>query len=864
MGPANQPSLPRIADHVLRRPRLEKRLSEWAPITVVRGLHGYGKTTGVAAWLESQRSEEVTAAWVAARPMTDGVQSFEDCLSQWLRNAGLVTDRAPRQLALTGLDELSAALLMESPDRKFVLVVDNFHHVRDERVLAELIGLVERNRHFHLYVCCRGHHPIESLAAGMMQVNVIEAKELLLGVDEIVELAQAMGTPLDRPGAERLHEAVGGWISLIRMALTGAEDVGVGPVGIEEYLRTKVLSDIGDEALMAQLMRFSLAEPVSWQLFRDLCDDSGPSRLLDAMEATGLMERVNGAEEVLFTIPAPVRAVLRDQYASSAPGGAQEFHRRLGEWFTVHSDGEHIPFAFHHAAMGRDWELMDRLWSENIPTMIMKNAGLLRETLDALPAAVLATRPSMQVFRDILQIAAVDTDADGRRATSRAFADTCARLVRVHWDAMSLGELLIVATGYLIQLRLLGRFQDSAAFGDRVNARAGALAVTQEASKSRFAWFHLQRGLSFSLLHDDASAIRSYRRAWDYGTGSGVDFVQSQAAANLALTYVIRGDTAGAQKWVSRHRDFDTRDWPGDYVIGIGAHVAAGFLALDRLDDVGVRSELDYLGDGSAPLELWPFIAYLYAQHALHSGNAREALVRLAQVQAAYDDDHFTKGAVAALMARAKADLLIACGRGERAKQLIGSQGDSMPLNRVPAARIRLLSGHYAASVEIDPLTWDPATSTRDRLEMLLLGAVAALRGEDSRNAQRLVNQALDLYGETGILRAFATIPATDRAQLLTLGERDMEPDDAAILARQAPVYPEELVFVDLSEHEQAVLEALSGTGSRQAIADSLFVSVNTVKTQLASIYQKIGSTTRAETLIKAREHELLPASESD
>jgi outer membrane protein OmpA-like peptidoglycan-associated protein len=152
----------------------------------------------------------------------------------------------------------------------------------------------------------------------MMQVNVIEAKELLLGVDEIVELAQAMGTPLDRSGSERLHKAVGGWISLIRMALTGAEDVGVGPVGIEEYLRTKVLSDIGDEALMAQLMRFSLAEPVSWQLFRDLCDDSEPSRLLDAMEATGLMERVNGAKEVLFTIPAPVRAVLRDQYASSA------------------------------------------------------------------------------------------------------------------------------------------------------------------------------------------------------------------------------------------------------------------------------------------------------------------------------------------------------------------------------------------------------------------------------------------------------------------------------------------------------------------------------------------------------------------
>jgi ATP/maltotriose-dependent transcriptional regulator MalT len=82
----------------------------------------------------------------------------------------------------------------------------------------------------------------------MMQVNVIEAKELLLGVDEILELARAVDAPLDRPGAERLHKAVGGWISLIRMALNGAEDVGAGPLGIEEYLRTKVLSDVGDEA----------------------------------------------------------------------------------------------------------------------------------------------------------------------------------------------------------------------------------------------------------------------------------------------------------------------------------------------------------------------------------------------------------------------------------------------------------------------------------------------------------------------------------------------------------------------------------------------------------------------------------------
>ena len=107
--------------------------------------------------------------------------------------------------------------------------------------------------------------------------------------------------------------------------------------------------------------------------------------------------------------------------------------------------------------------------------MLMGDVGLLDETLAMLPAPVLATRPSMQVFRGICQSRPADSDADGRRASARAFADACARLVRVHWDTMSLSELFsVVATGYMIQLRMLGRFQDSAAFGDRVNARRAA------------------------------------------------------------------------------------------------------------------------------------------------------------------------------------------------------------------------------------------------------------------------------------------------------------------------------------------------------------------------------------------------------
>lgn len=852
-------SLPRVTDQLVQRPHLNARLSEWAPLTVVRGMRGSGKTTTVASWLEHQQAE-LTVVWVTAGPSIGELQSFEDYLSGSLRRAGLLQSES---FVRSGLVELGAALLAESSDRRFVLVIDNFGQIRDRRVLTELTNLVERHRNFHLVVCCEGFHPIESLFADKTRVNVIEIRELLFGGDEIVELASTMGLTLDHAEAEQLRRAVGGCISMVRMALDSSEGLTVLPAVVEDFVRTQLLADFEDEALMEHLMRFSLTELCTWPLFRDLCGEMDPRSAIEALEATGLVTRADRGGEVLFTMPKPITEMLRSRYTSSAPERALEFHRRLGRWFAAQSDEKYVSFAFHHAVAGRDWELTDQLWSEDIVTMIRQDVALMSRTLNAIPADVLATRPSMQVLSDISRVAMLDSDADGRRATLRAFADDCSRLVKQQWDSMPLNELLILATGYLIELRLLGRLLDSVAFADRVNARVTALTATERVNKSRFAWFLVHSGITYTLLNDETNAVRAYRRAWEYATGAGADFIQAQAASNLALIYAVGGDTARAREWLGRFASFDISDWPGSYLVGIGAHVAAGLLALARLDDDGVRLELEYLGNGSPVLELWPFIAYLYAERALHCGKAAEALAHLDQMQATNsEDDQANKGATGALMARARADLLIALGRGEKANQLVRSKGAGKPWSRVPAARIRLLGDQGTSAPGVNPLIWDPATSVGDRLEMLLLGAVESLRHDDSPTAQRLVNQAVNLYKETGSMRQFATIAAAEREQLLELADQDLDPDDLAILARQAPVNPDRLVFVELSEHEQHVLEALASTASRQVIADSLFVSVNTVKTQLASIYQKLGSSTRAETLVKAREHELLPPGE--
>ena len=56
------------------------------------------------------------------------------------------------------------------------------------------------------------------------------------------------------------------------------------------------------------------------------------------------------------------------------------------------------------------------------------------------------------------------------------------------------------------------------------------------------------------------------------------------------------------------------------------------------------------------------------------------------------------------------------------------------------------------------------------------------------------------------------------------------------------------------SEAEMRVLRLLAGTLSRSEIARALFLSPNTVKTHVGAINRKLGTSTRAETVARARE----------
>jgi LuxR family maltose regulon positive regulatory protein len=160
------------------------------------------------------------------------------------------------------------------------------------------------------------------------------------------------------------------------------------------------------------------------------------------------------------------------------------------------------------------------------------------------------------------------------------------------------------------------------------------------------------------------------------------------------------------------------------------------------------------------------------------------------------------------------------------------------------------------------------------RIEACLRDAVARRRQHDHEGAHRRLERALELAAPEGYRRVFVEGGAPVRALLVDHlhAQTAQRPFATALLEGllsqvPAPVGPrtagEELDALampvePLSDRERVVLRYLSSMLSAGEIADELYVSINTVKTHIKSIYRKLDTNRRWDAVRRARQLQLL------
>jgi LuxR family maltose regulon positive regulatory protein len=855
---------PPQARNVVERRRLLEGLDRSldAPLTLVSAPAGFGKTTLLLSWLAAR--DDFATAWLCPDDVTEGRQFWPTAYQALSASAGLDPpdgfDDAPPAEALRRLAEESA--------RPLVLVVDDFHEIRSAAVLASLDRLLARGEpDVHVVLACRrdpglGLHRLRLTG----RLAEIRAGELAFTIDEAVEFFALADLPLRPELVGALLARTEGWAAALRFAAISLAHESEAETFVLAVSRTEqAVSDyLVSEVLAAQprrirdfLLRTSICDRIDGQLADDLTGRTDGAGTLAELDRDNVFIDLGG-DGRWYRYHGLFGELLRAEAARKLGEELPELHRRAAERLAL--EGDRFA-ALRHALAGGDAvaaaDLVGELWIELDGRGDEQLADLVLERLDQ---AAVRRHPQLCLLAAWQALRRGDeTDADAWLK----LAETGGRKLRAaDRPAFDLGRALVD----LRRKQLRGDLSAASRAVKRLARPAVLPGSAGLAGDGRRALLLVARGVESTWDGRIDEALPALEAGLDVARRTGLPAAEAEAAATLALACAFRGDlkrAAHLARPVVAAAEETRRPAP--------RHTVPALLALARCnlewDDAeearalaerarGIAEERgDRLGRAGARA--------LSAQAAAGASPGLDVVRAELAALDLEDDTHLPpllEPSVDVLRSR-----LARAGDDPTAGLAILAAGEGTE-HAVEAARVALSLDDAAGACELLDLVIEQASGPKTTLvEAYVLRAIAADRDTRDGDGRTWLEQALELAEPDAIRRPFAEA-GPELTPLLReairhgtahrwlagslLAVRDGRDSAAGHAARE--------LLDPLSERETIVLRYLPTMLSNQEIAGELFVSVNTVKTHLKSIYRKLGVSDRREAVRLARELRLV------
>ena len=504
---------------------------------------------------------------------------------------------------------------------------------------------------------------------------------------------------------------------------------------------------------------------------------------------------------------------------------------------------EHLRSAVEDAARDEGWmaaaDVLQRHWD----LYATRDPHAMLEALKGLPGEVFVERPSMLIVADYLQQAATGQDV-GR------FHDGARDMFGGTREPRELLDSLIALTGRAAGARLEGAL-DTARLRSVEARRMLERADESARGRAREALPHLmiQWGRCRELADADG-AIAEYEQSHHLGSITGQPEIARRAAGSLAWLLAERGRLSDARTWLA-HAHATERDSPRyDAVL----HLTEALIAADGLENAAATQALARV-DESAIGEYWA--AYLWVRAMVARGPLAPLLVRHEmageterRVRALFDQGanrRYLVRAASALDMELNEPLTPTTPNPEepRAADVVRQALDLYRAGAHAAAR-----AHARTALAASPPVRDEAAA-----QLLLAACELALGGADAAGAAFC--RAHALIAHERLLRTYRAITASDLKALadmsgLAVPASLTEPHYTTTTTGPAPESHANLDALTRRERELLVLIA---DGQPFAdIADTLFISLNTVKTLTRSLYRKLDVHSRAEAAALARQ----------
>ncbi len=862
-------SPPRPSTHILSRPRLLEQMDAGSrgAVTLVCGGPGTGKSHLVIDWVRRRRGPGVRVAWAALGADCNDPQRLWTLFLASLERAGvdspsLVGMRAPAEVNDAFLDRLLLAL--EELDAPVVLVLEDLHEVSAPRAVRTIDTLVRLLPDcVHLVMITRSDPPLSlhrlRVGGGLSEIR---HADLAFTRDEAIALLSQHGLTLAAPDVERLMERTEGWAVGLRLAALTLQrctddaersravaDFAGDNRAVADYLVAEVLDRLPED-LRRFLLQTSVVERVDAGLAEHLTGTSGGADALERLETAGVPLLPLDDHRGWYRYHRLVQELCRQRLHAEDPALVTHLHSQAAYWFAEHGEYDE---SLRQARAARDWSAFGRIAVARGGAHVFGHpSSALRGLLADLPEDVVPNDPWLATVRALeLHDAGAPERLTQRIARAEElWSEHEGDDAVLHMMVLALVRAGAARSRYDVVLAA-SECERALRLADSVDA--GAIAHWPALPSYR-AYADLLLGKSLvwqGRLEEAESCLVQVASS----PGTRPDPVDGGllGSAYLSLVLAMRGALGQATTHAEHALTLgDARGW-SDEIQSTSAWLSLALVHLQRGDPLAARRALE---EATVVLERRPdallevcrilVTARLLGENADPSA-ARSALVEARRILEPLPEVPFLTDWCLLV----EADQELAAGRPAAALGLLepGTGCAASPAVQVLRGRALLQEGNAeAALAEVETLTVDVRSGVSS-VEALVVTALAQESLRQDGAALLALARALQGAETEGWVRPFLR----DRERLTPLLERYR-----TVLMTPSPLVDRLLApttsrpghHVALTDRELAVLQLLPSMMSNDQIARELFVSVNTVKVHLKSLYRKLGVASRREAVI--------------
>ena len=857
-------------------------------LTLISAPAGYGKTTLLAEWVAGGADP---VAWLT---LDEGdidplrfIWYLYEAFKQVEPGLGASAMAALASPLPPPLEALVAPLVnhIEGLHREVCLVLDDYHQISSPSVHAALVNLLDHQpANLHLVIATRSDPPLPlaRLRAGGRLLE-LRQDDLRFTTREAVEfLHSAVKHTLSAADTAALVSRTEAWPAGLRIAALSANARPDASRFIAEFTGSHhhVLDYLGDEVFERQpasVQSFLAETSILDRLCGSLCD-----ALTGGCAGQAMLERLE--HDNLFIVPLDDRhgwyryhglfvELLRHRLVQMRPDRVSALHRRASEW--CESNGEIAP-AVEHAEAAKDWPRVAALLGDHFEAFWGHGElAALRRWMSSLPASIVDSSPSLCITGALLSF----TAGKLREAEERVRA--AESLGGASWLN---GEILVIRAHIA---RFRGDLQGTVSLAEQ------ALRALPDASTVWRTQAALILGEGFRSLGDLSRARPAHMEALRMSRAGNDTYHSLFAGTSLAMDQLVLGRLHHSAELCRSHlaaaelRGFANTGRAGA-LHALLAEILCEWNELEEARDHVQRGLELTLGQENVAVSGFALLAFLWVQAARRDMPAFQHGVKLLEELSLCNElpvwvTH-TLCAWKVWQALESGSLTLAedlsreCGLRVDGEIPSGRDAEYLSFARLLARTGRTHEADHVLEKLMRSAEARGRTGEAIRT-MLLRAFVLSDRSAGDRScagaeqAMPLIQRAIALAEPEGYVRVFIDEDARiEKMVRQAVGRVAASTWSRALLAGfsartggrpaaegggtgAAPSAQAEA----LSDRESEVLRLLNGEQSRGQIARMLYVSENTIRSHLKSIYGKLGVHSRHEALTRAAELKLLP-----